>query len=441
MHVSRTAFAIITFALSVALPCSVNADDSFEEPPIQLNAALIVPDQLMVGEGYKIDPLVSNDGFSNTYTLVTDWGQAPAISDYRLRVRIQEIQALIILDSMSRAGVFGDAMLGGLKAPVDGAVALAKAPVETTKGAVKGMGRWVSNVARSISSDDPHQEGALSSVAGWAATKRGFALELGVDPYTDWEPLQEALVSVGRAAFAGGLTVSVAMGMATEGTVLEVPLLVVGLSNDMNQVLLDNPPERLSDINREKLLAMGADDEIVDAFLSNYNYSPMEKSLLVDALDRMKGVAGRDIFAAKATGAPDKIVARYFQQQAMMMANLHSQGIETDIIEIAELPIQKTPDGRLIGVFPIDYLTWTPETATISGAASEFIAQTDEIKSGEFWFEGSVSQQARGSLEALGWTVKERVGLLTGESLQALEGGDGGTVSPAVRGATTVIPN
>jgi hypothetical protein len=60
---------------------------------------------------------------------------------------------------------------------------------------------------------------------------------------------------------------------------------------------------------------------------------------------------------------------------------------------------------------------------------------------GEFWFEGSVSQSACAGLEAQGWTVKERVGLLTGESLQALEGSEPGTVSPVVRGAATVVPN
>ena len=52
-----------------------------------------------------------------------------------------------------------------------------------------------------------------------------------------------------------------------------------------------------------------------------------------------------------------------------------------------------------------------------------------------------MSQTALAGLEALGWTVKERVGLLTGESLQALEGSEPGTVSPAVRGAATVVPN
>ena len=368
--------AVLTLAVSLPLSLNAIADEAFEQPPLELNAALIVPDELMVGESYRIDPLVVNDGYSNTYTLITDWGEVTAISDYRLRASIQEAQALMTLDELSRAGVFGDGLKDGVLAPIEGAKALVTAPIETTTGAVKGIGRWFGNAARSVTSDDPYQEGAVSSVAGWAGTKRAFAVELGVDPYTDWEPLKEALVSVARASFAGNLTASVAMGLATEDTALELPILLLSLTNDMNRVLIDNPPALLTEINEKKLLKLGIDEEAAKAFLRNYNYTPMEMLQLVEALNRMSGAAGREIFLAHATAAPDKIVARYFQQKSEMMANYHTSVAETDIVEIADLPIQKTRDGRLIGVFPIDYLAWTADASTIAGVASEFIAQS-----------------------------------------------------------------
>ena len=260
--------AVLTFVAWILLPAPVLAADTFEEPPLELEAAQLVPANLMTGQGFKVEPPVTNDGYTNTYTLTTDWGEAEAVSDYRLRVRVQEVAALLALDSMSRAGVFGDSLKNGVLAPVDGAVALVTSPVETTTGAVKGVGRWFSNVADSVASDDPHQEGALSAAAGWAATKRSFAVELGVDPYTDWEPLQEALVSVGRAAFAGGITASVAMGVATQDTALEYPVLALSLTKDMNQLLIDNPPEALRKINKKTLLAMDIDEKAACSDLS-----------------------------------------------------------------------------------------------------------------------------------------------------------------------------
>ena len=432
---------LFTAALSVvwlALAANGSADESFEEPPIELKAAEFVPEKLRSGKDYKLDSKVRNDGYTNSYRLATEWGELQAVSDFRLRARVREVEALRALDDMSRAGVFGDSLVDGALSPVEGAVALVTDPVETTKGAFEGVGKWFGGIADSATSDDPYQEGAISSAAGWAATKRGFAVELGVDPYTDWEPLQEALVSVGRAAFAGGLTASVAMGMATEDTVLEAPVLVLSLTNDMNKLLVDKTPEELTRLNKQKLLDMGIKEDLVVAFLKNYNYSPMEKLLLVEALHRMDGAKGREIFLADATAAPDKVVALYMQQRAEMMANYHTNVAEADLVELAEIPFQKTRDGRLVGLFPIDYLAWSGDTAAITKTLDQAIAQSPDIQSKELWFEGRVSQRSSAEFETAGWTVKEHAGMLIGEQLQTGEGS--GAVSPASRGAAKVIP-
>jgi hypothetical protein len=368
----------------------------------------------MAGDGYKIDPVALNDGFSNTYTLATDFGQVQAVSDYQLARQIQEVRALLILDEMSRAGVFGDAMKGGVMAPVEGAKALVTDPVETTKGAVKGIGRWMGNIGRAVTSDDPHQEGGLSAAVGWAGTKRAFALELGVDPYTDWEPLKKGLTSVSRAAFAGGITVGVAMGAVTDGTTLGTIITVTSLTKEMNAILLDNPPEGLTKINREKLINMGISKKVVEPFLRNYNYTPMEKTLLVEALRKMDGTKGRELFVAHATAAPDMVVARYMQQMAEMMLSYQKKVTAADIVNIDNHMWMINRKGTLVGTFPIDYLAWTAETSQIAAGVEE----NPKAKTREVWLEGSASPEANKALTARGWKIKERVALLTGKPLQ-----------------------
>ncbi len=409
------------------------------EPPLELSAADIVPKALMKGEVYRIESSAVNDGYVNTYTLVTDWGKVQAVSDYRLRVRIQEANALKALDEMSRAGVFGDSLVEGALAPVRGAVDLVTEPVETVSGAAEGLGRWFGNIADSVSSDDPHQEGALSAAVGWAATKRAFAVELGVDPYTDWKPLQDALVSVGQAAFAGGITASVAMGAVTEGTALKLPVLVLGLSHDMNQILIDNPPEKLTEMNRKALGDLGLGGDAVSTFMDNHNYTPLEKLQLVAALQRMKDADGLEFLLASAAAAPDKAVARYTQQRAEMMANFHTKIAPTTIIQLKEFSIQRSEDARIVGVFPLDYVAWTADLAVIVKAMSEEVAQISDAGEKEMWFEGSASPDARKGMEAHGWTVKERVELLMGAPLQDVDDSGAIAVSPAVRAAGQVI--
>jgi hypothetical protein len=62
----------------------------YVKPPLKLNAALIVSDDMMVGPGFKMDPVAVNDGYSNTYTLTTDVGEVKVVSDYQLARQIQE---------------------------------------------------------------------------------------------------------------------------------------------------------------------------------------------------------------------------------------------------------------------------------------------------------------------------------------------------------------
>jgi hypothetical protein len=249
---------------------------------------------------------------------------------------------------------------------------------------------------------------------GWAGAKRAYALKLGVDPYTDWEPLQEGLTSVARAAFAGGITVGAAMSAVTKGTTVGTVTNVLSLTGDMNKILLDNPPEGLTKINHKKLGNMNIPEKIIDPFLANYNYTPMEKTLLVESLKRMDGSKGRDIFLSEAASAPDREVARYMQQRAEMMANYHSKTMGTDIIKIDKTVWQLNRKGTLLGIFPIDYLFWTADVSKIAAAAEK----SPKSKNREIWLEGSASPASNKALTDRGWKVKERVGLITGNSLQ-----------------------
>lgn len=423
--------AVMMAAFVYHWPAAAAEKPAFVQPPLKLNAALVVPDGKMVGKGYKIDPEAFNDGYSNTYILVTEVGEVKAVSDYQLARQIHEINALMTLDEMSRAGAFGDGMKGGVVAPFHAAKALIAAPSKTTKGAVKGMGRWIGSVGRAVTSSDPYQEGGVSAVVGWAGTKRAFALELGVDPYTDWEPLQKGLTSVARASFAGGLTASMVMGGLTEGTTLGTVISLVGMTADMNAILLDNPPEELTKINREKLVNMGISEVMIDPFLRNYNYTPMEKLLLIEALKQMDGAKGREIFVARAMAAPDKVVARYHQQMAAMMLNYYKKVMAADIVKVEKEVWLINRKGTLVGVFPIDYLAWTAETSAIAAA----VEKDPKAKTRELWLEGSASPECNKALTARGWTVKERVALVTGEVLQdpTAAGAGLGAMAPAVQ--------
>jgi hypothetical protein len=88
----------------------------------------------------------------------------------------------------------------------------------------------------------------------------------------------------------------------------------------------------------------------------------------------------------------------------------------------------------------LDYVAWTADLDVVIREMTEDAAALAGVKTKEIWLEGSASPDVRQAMEALGWTVKERVGLLTGEPLQAVKDSGAIVVSPVARGAGAVAP-
>ena len=399
----------IVVALVTSCFSLMAAEQPLQKVPLTLKAANLLPEAMLSGEGYKVNDNVSNDGFQNTYSLKTDYGDFSVTGTEALRARIQEIKATKALEALERSDAFKDAVKDTAGGMVEGGKSLVTAPVETTKGAVKGVGRWLGNVGRSVSSDDPHQENVLKTALGHDATKRAYAIEMGVDPYTDFEPFQKRLGEVARAATAGGLITSVGADVATSGTMAGTVVTVTSLAG-MKDILKDEPPSSLARINRKKLEEMGIEKTQIDALLKNYNYTPTGMTLMVEALRRMGNIKGRDLYVTYAMAAPDKVIARFMQQYAEMLANYITGTTSGDLVTIDDEVWLLTRSNKLVGAFPIDYLAWT---AAADGGV-RVVAEEEQklgVKAKELLIEGKVDPVARKALEGRGWKIQENVQL------------------------------
>ena len=231
-------------------------DEPFEQPPLDLIASDFLPESVLSGEGYTVDERVVNDGAQNTYTIKSDYGVLTVAGGNELLARIQEIKATRALEKLEDSDEFKDAAKRSATGLVEGGKALWNEPVDTTKAAAKGVGRWLGNVGSSITSDDPHQDNALETAVGYDVAKRGYAVAMGVDPYTDFEPFQERLSEVARAAAAGSMVTSMAINVGTAGSIAGTAATVTRLAS-MQNLLRDNPPSALAKLNREKIAGHG----------------------------------------------------------------------------------------------------------------------------------------------------------------------------------------
>lgn len=401
----------MAFAIAVFASSNLMAQARDRITYIALDAADVLPKAMLSGEGYEVDSKVVSDGVQNTYTLRTDYGDYALTGNGALAARIQEVKATKALEEIKGSDAFKDAVKGTASGMVEGGKALVSSPVETTKGAAKGLGRWLGNVGRSVSSSDPYQDNVMKVMAGYDAAKRGYAIELGVDPYTDLEPFAKELSEVAKASTAGGLVMSVGSDAATSGTAVVGTVDTVASTASMKDLLMDEPPSTLAKINRKKLVSMGIDKVVIAALLKNYNYTPTDMTVMVEALNRMGDIKGRDIFVTYAVAAPDKLIVRWIKESAEMLANYISKNETGDIVNIGEEAWFVTDSGKLIGAAPIDYLAWTSliedREKLISEAASE-----RGLKGKELWIQGQVEPEAKKLFEQRGWKIKEERGLL-----------------------------
>ncbi len=404
-------FALI-FWLCLLLLATIRTAPAAELPPLQklpliLPADQVLRQELLEGPNYRIEPEVKNDGFINVYRLQTDYGPLEVESTALLMERLQELTALRHMEELKKTEVFKEALMAGGKGPLQAAKGLVTEPVETTKGIVTGVGRWFSDVGHSIVSDDPHQEGVVKTVIGHAPAKRKFAYEFKVDPYSDFEPLQEVLNDIAWAATGGGLTPKVAFAAigGTAGTILQA----TGTAEGMRKLVRDKSPAELDDINEEIMRQMNIPTAAAMALLDNHHYNPQEKTFLVGALQRMEGVAHRGTFVAIAARADDPSVARSMRIRAEMMANYADRvaGVNK-IIDLNGVPSLLRQDGIVVGLVPLDYVAWTEALQRKERALSATIARYPEIRGKELRIEGRFDPAARIALEALGWKLSER---------------------------------
>ena len=399
-------WATLVFMCCAILPVGAQDLPEVQKVPIVLKAVEVVPQNVMKGPNYQIEQKVINDGFVNTYRLTTDHGPLKVEGTSLLMERTNELKALSHMQDVEQTDTFAEALKKGASAPVRTAKGLVTHPVDTVSGIASGVGSWFEDIGNAITSDDPHQEGALSAAIGYAAAKRKFAYEYGINPYTRYEPVQDKLTKMARAAVIGGLTPKVAFALIKHpvGTVLKL----TSTADTMRQLVRDKSPAELDEINAEKLKAMGVEDPLAKDFLKSPYFDPQEETLLVGELEAMKNVKDRKNFIKMAVVAPDYKIARYLRERAQMTATYHKKVAPVEsIVPVQGVPLLQRKDGVIVVLAPLDHVAWTKKLWLKEGKGSETFNQLPGFSGKEVWITGAFDPVARKALEIQGWKVKE----------------------------------
>ena len=390
-------------------PAITMAAQSGYERTTTLSASKILSPELLSGPHHRVEETVYNDGYLNRYTVLSKFGGFVAVSTPMLRKRISEINAMVRMEQIKGTKEFTASLKEAGTDTLVGFKNLVTQPVATVKGAASGLGVAFRRAGDAIAGPkrSDTEDSRIKDLIGFSKTKREYAYQLGVDAYTDNEKLQDRLNEISWAGYGGGLTWAAAMAAVPGGAGLAIT--ISGSHKLLNEVFRTTPPVDLRRMNGEKLKAMDVHPEVADAFLSNTVYSPRYQTLLVNALDEMKGVGNRATFVRLAAATPDKDLAFFRERQAEMYAGYHKAvaPVET-FIALGEFAAVRTTKNEVVFNVPLDHLVWTEPMAKLLTAADSRVTQLTRPANKQLWVAGTVSARARREIENRGWQVQER---------------------------------
>jgi hypothetical protein len=397
----------MALALCGSVFASGPVSEQFQKTPVVLQAWDVLPRDVIQGPNYVVRATVTSDGFINTYDLDTNYGPLRVESTALLMKRIDELRALARIEQLRKTEVYLSAVRQAARAPIRTAEGLLQNPEGTVSDVASGIGRFFSNVGNTVTSGGRSGGNVLNSALGQAAHKRQYAAEFGVDPYTSYEPLQKALNDLAWTAAAGGLTVKASM-MAIPGGA-GIALGATGSADSLTARLRDKTPAEVAVINRNILAGMGVSEGSIEAFMQNTSYDPYEQTLLVGALENMPAVKDRRIYIDTAAAAFEEPLTVFLRVRAQLISlyNGKTRSVHR-FVDADGTPVLQTDDGRIIAIFPLDYVAWTPGFARKAHVVGEALKQMPGISGKEFWVTGTLDPVTRKALESKGWKVQER---------------------------------
>lgn len=360
------------------------------------------------GSNYVVMSSVSSDGMLRHYTLHTRWGDFDTVGDQLMAARVKELQALHALDETNTTKSFGQALLKAGMAPVVFAGHMIVNPVDTTQNTVAGVGQFVGDIRSGFNNMGKSRDDTVASLTGEAKEERLIATGLGVDPYTDFQPLAYRLNELAGAATAGHLAVSGAMS-AVPG----VAGLVVSNTSTVGELgenIDDYDDAQLMDMNRDKLARLGVDGATADSLFANRNYTPVDITAMVAALGSIGAAKDLDAMVRGAAAADSRATAFFVRRRVELTAawqKSHRSIVAFVRNDSLRFPLCQTADGAIVGVYPIDILSWTPETArSIEAMTAE--ARRDGATAKTLVISGTATPLARTNLAAQGWALQDR---------------------------------
>lgn len=366
-------------------------------------AAQIFLSTAATGSNYNVKPVVRSDGVMRIFDVNTSYGEFAFDGVEFAKLRLHELDAVAALEKMSKSDAFGNAFGRAALGPIKFGADLITKPADTVERSLSGIGNMLDRVGAGLANNRADRDPILESLLGVSDTQRQLAVELDVDPYTDFSPLAQRLKEMAGAMAGGGLPVRAGLALVPGGVGIAVSS--VATVSSAKDTLRDKTAAQVIAEVRATLLSLGVPAETVNLLVENRNFTPADLLIMARALKQL-GAENTVAFVEHAAGAGSRNLAFYHRRRAQTLAARSSElGGIASFVTVAGQPINVARSGNIVAVFTFDDIAWTElQSRTFTAATAEI----RRLKPGTIPVlasTGTVSPMAAAEISKLGWKI------------------------------------
>ena len=412
--------ATVAGALALLTLAAASGPDGFEPLPEKAPAALLPPAQAAGADFHVVDP-VHGDGLMYHFVLDSRFGTFAAYGRLALALRVREIEALAALARTSALDMVAGGVGHGVESQVKTASGVVTHPVATVTGIPRGVahlfhGYQARGEEAMASVNRGHDGGGAPSVSreagkaeeearsyalrylGVTAAERAWYLKLGVSPYTDNQPLREAVHRAARTEAIGSFGVRFASLPAIPG---------IGLTQKAVDAIYNEDPAVVRERTRKVLSGYGLDAMEIDSWMNAPLLNPARQVLLMSAAEHLSGVAGRAELFRHSLGLTTDAEVQVYLQSAGLLVLAHTAHALKSLVPGVRLPSAERDGGQLVVCGAFEAVYWTEGVARAEAELRTSLPPEREGARRELWLVGTVSERARRELAERGWQLHE----------------------------------
>jgi hypothetical protein len=355
----------------------------------------------VTGSNYTVKSVARSDGIMRIFDVETPYGQYQFDGAEFAKMRLHELKAVATLEKVSQSEAFATAFGRAALAPAKYGVDLITNPVDTIGRSLGGVANMFDRVGAGLANNRAERDSLPDSLLGVSDSQRELAIELGVDPYTDFPPLAEKLKQVAGALAGGGLPVKAGLAMIPGG----VGLAVSSASSvgSAKETLSSKTAAQLISEVRTNLQSLDVPAETIGRFVENRNYTPADLLIMSRALAQL-GAQNTAIFIALAAEATTRNTAFYQRVHTELLAARGAElGGIASFVTIAGRVVTVTRSGNVVAAFPFDGLVWTAIPQRTFADVTSGLPRSSSAP--VFATTGEVTPMAATEIGKLGWKI------------------------------------